>query len=346
MQLQRFDPATDAESVQAAHEIHRAGAPFDDPYEPPQSLRPFTARLTYGWTQDPTQTWLARDGDGQPIGWYLLVLPERENRHLAGVNPMVHPERRRAGLGRMLLRHAAGQAQEAGRTLLVNHARESSPGESFARAVGARRLETIEVRRVLELRGKPAEHWAAMRRQATEKAAGYSLEYWAGTIPDDKLAQVASINAAMADAPHDYAAQTWDVARVEQGRLMHIASGMHSHIVAARHDGSGDLVAMTEVEIDPLVPELGFQGITAVVPQHRGHRLGLLLKARMHEILAELEPQLARVNTGNAAGNKHMIAINEAMGYQVLDRWLSYEMDVGQALAPAPAEHAGSRAQP
>ncbi|HEV2373065.1 MAG TPA: GNAT family N-acetyltransferase [Streptosporangiaceae bacterium] len=344
MQLQRFDPATDAESVQAAHEIHCAGAPFDDPHEPPMSLRPFTAWLTYGWTEDPTQVWLARDDSGQPVGWSKLTLPERENRHLASVMPVVHPERRRAGLGRMLLRHAAGQAQQAGRTVLTCDVRESSPGEAFARAVGARQLETTEIRRELDLRGTTAEQWLALRRQAEPAAQGYSLVYWEGPLPESRLVQMASIYGAMADAPHDHEAQVVDVDRVRLSETVNAATGLRRHTVAALHNESGDVVAVTEVVIDPAEPQQAYQAITAVVSQHRGHRLGLLVKARMHEILAGLEPQLTRISTGNAGGNKHMIAINETMGYQVLDQWPSFEMDVEQALALAAAEHVGSSA--
>jgi hypothetical protein len=38
----------------------------------------------------------------------------------------------------------------------------------------------------------------------------------------------------------------------------------------------------------------------------------------MHELLAEAEPQVKRVVTGNSETNDHMVAINEALGYQIL----------------------------
>ena len=50
---------------------------------------------------------------------------------------------------------------------------------------------------------------------------------------------------------------------------------------------------------------------------HRGHRLGLLLKLAMMELLAATEPQLERIVTWNAQSNEHMIAVNEALGYTV-----------------------------
>ena len=59
---------------------------------------------------------------------------------------------------------------------------------------------------------------------------------------------------------------------------------------------------------------------------HRGHRLGLLVKLAMLDLLAAREPQVTRINTGNADGNRHMIAINERLCFRVLGRWPSWEL--------------------
>jgi len=77
---------------------------------------------------------------------------------------------------------------------------------------------------------------------------------------------------------------------------------------------------VTQVEVAPDEPDWMFQGLTAVVRAHRGHRLGLLVKLAMLEWLAEAEPQRRWMITGNAETNEHMIAINEALGYQPFGR--------------------------
>ena len=69
-----------------------------------------------------------------------------------------------------------------------------------------------------------------------------------------------------------------------------------------------------------------------MVRAHRGHRLGLRIKVAMMDWLAQAEPQLEHIVTGNASSNSHMIGINEDMGYRVLDRWQSLELDVAKAL--------------
>jgi GNAT superfamily N-acetyltransferase len=123
MKLERFDAAADSESVRACHDIFLAGAPADDPDGPPMLSRRFAAWLKLGWTEDPQECWLARGDSGEPCGWYLLALPQRENRHLAELTLVVHPARRRAGLGTALLAHAGARAGELGRTVLQSGAR-------------------------------------------------------------------------------------------------------------------------------------------------------------------------------------------------------------------------------
>jgi hypothetical protein len=70
-----------------------------------------------------------------------------------------------------------------------------------------------------------------------------------------------------------------------------------------------------------------------VARAHRGHRLGLLVKVAMLELLAGREPGLERIITGNADVNEHMIAINTELGYRILDHWLSWELAVADVLA-------------
>src|SRR5690606_40153197 len=67
------------------------------------------------------------------------------------------------------------------------------------------------------------------------------------------------------------------------------------------------------------------QWITLVAPQHRGHRLGLLIKLENHRQLRRERPAVRWIHTGNADVNRHMIAINELLGFQVVDAWREYQ---------------------
>jgi GNAT superfamily N-acetyltransferase len=329
MKVERFDPGMDSASVRACHDIYLSGLPDDDPLGPPMTPRVFAGWLALGWTEDPLETWLARDDSGEPCGWSVLNLPQRENRQLAGLALTVHAGRRRAGRGTALLRHAAGRARQAGRTVLEMDALEGSPGAAFAGTLKAR-LAMTAAQRVLALADLPAGRRAALRGQAEPAALGYTLLTWHGPTPEDAVGEVAALNGAMADAPRESGqeAQAWDAARVRLDERRVAAMGLRAHVVAARAPGPGDLAGLTQMCVDPALPDWGFQELTAVARPHRGHRLGLLLKLAMLDLLAAREPQVTRIVTMNADGNQHMIAINEQLGFRVLSRWPSWELDV------------------
>ena len=334
MKLEQFDPAVDAAGVRACHEIYLAGHPIDDPNHPPMSAQYFAGWLTLGWTEDRQEVWLARDSHGEAHGWCLLSLPQRDNQHQAFVEPTVHPAHRRAGLGAALVRHAAGRAREAGRTVLAGYARDGAPGSAFAGAVGAH-PGLHHVSRVLRLTGRSAGWLAALRAQAEPHTHGYALLSWAGPAPDDLVSGLAAINASgWADMPRNAGeeAQLWDETRVRLDERRIEAQGLRWYTVAVRSRASADLAAFTQVAVDPSGPSWGYQELTAVARPHRGHRLGLLVKVAMLELLAEREPRLTQIMTGNADANQHMTAINAQLGFEVVDEWAYWELDVRQAL--------------
>jgi GNAT superfamily N-acetyltransferase len=334
VQPERFDPAADPEATRLCHEMYLAGLPIDAPNTPGMSRRAFAGWLAKGWTEGRPEAWLVRDGSGVACGWYLLTLPERENTHLAYLDPLVAPACRRRGTGTVLVRHVAAQAHRRGRRLLAAEAREGAPAAAFWRALGGTPGIT-EVTRLLRLDTIPAGRLARLRARAQSAARGYSLLSWEGQIPEHHHAAVAALNQAMADAPRDEGQeeQRWDAARVRESLQRVAAQGLRYYTVAARSGRTGELAGMTQVGVDPFTPRWAFQEMTAVARPHRGHRLGLLAKVAMLELLADCEPLVKRIYTSNADTNQHMIAINAELGFQVIDRWRSWELPVASALA-------------
>jgi GNAT superfamily N-acetyltransferase len=338
VQLERFDPARDQAALGLCHELYLAGLPIDDPRMPAMSRRGFTAWLALGWTEDHPETWLACDAAGRACGWYSITFSERENTHLAYLAALVGPEYRRRGIGTALVRHAAAHAHVRGRTQLAAESRQGSPAESFCRALGAAEGLTEAVR-ALRISDIPDGHLPVLRSRAQAAAQGYTLVSWEGPVPEHHLADVVSLNHAMNDAPIEERreGQVWDVARLRASQARVAAAGLRYYTVAARCQRTGELAGITQLGVDPFTPHWGFQEMTAVARQHRGHRLGLLVKAAMLELLADHEPQLDQIVTGNADGNEHMIAINAELGFRVIDHWLSWELPVASVLAPQAA---------
>jgi GNAT superfamily N-acetyltransferase len=320
MRIEQVDLA-DAARIRACYEVYAAAQRIDAPGDTWLTERPFGNWMTVGGSGDPREVWAVPGQDEGPVtGWYRLELPDQENLDRAYLDLMVLPAARRHGIGRALLRQAAKRTAAHGRSLLGSFAREGSPGEALARAVGAK-ASLVDIRRVLELGQLPAGKLPRLREEADRAAVGYSLVSWTGPVPEELIEQTAALYNALSDAPHDAdsAPEVWDAPRVrERINANRGRSGKHYYSVAAQHDASGELAALTEVIVDPADPGWGHQMITAVIRKHRGHRLGLLVKIAMMDLLATAAPQLERIATWNTESNQHMIAVNEALGYTIL----------------------------
>ena len=85
---------------------------------------------------------------------------------------------------------------------------------------------------------------------------------------------------------------------------------------AARHVTSGTLVAFTQLQAPHNRPETVEQMYTGVLDGHRGHGLGLLLKATNCDLICRERPTSRRIHTFNADENDHMLAINTLLGYR------------------------------
>jgi RimJ/RimL family protein N-acetyltransferase len=162
-------------------------------------------------------------------------------------------------------------------------------------------------------------------------AAGYSLISWTGAVPEDRLDQVAGINAMLADAPRDasWQAEVWNAERVRSADRRITGQGLRYYSMAALAD-SGEMAALSQLGADPERPGWGFQELTAVAREHRGHGLGLAVKLAMLAWLSSAEPGIQQIMTWNAEQNGHMIAINETLGATVLGVPMrSWEWELG-----------------
>jgi GNAT superfamily N-acetyltransferase len=335
MRIVRWDTA-DAAALLGCQAAWAAALDIDDADGARMKGQVLAAWLCRGFTGDPAEAWyIPGTAPGSVVGWYRLELPDLENRDRAGLLIVVDPAARRQGLGRDLLRHAAGRAGAAGRSVLGGEVRDGSAGDAFAVATGAASGMAGAMRR-LDLRTVPAGKFARLRAAATAAATGYSLVRWTGPTPPEYRESLAGVLNAYADAPHDegYEAEAWDGERVrERADAPLRAMGVRTYTIAAAHDASGELAAMTQLSVAPDSPRWGHQGLTAVTRRHRGHRLGLLVKTAMLDWLAEAEPAIELIDTGNASANDHMIAVNDALGFE-LDppEYHTVELAVSQVL--------------
>jgi GNAT superfamily N-acetyltransferase len=331
--IERFDGASDGRALESCHHLAQECIKTDQPDQAPWSLGAFRAKWVEGFNGSPQETWLAADDRGVIAGCYLLTLPDRENLSMARVVLRVAPDRRRGGIGSALLRHCEHRAVLAGRTRLTGEAWDGTSGEAFAKAIGAS-PGIPAVQRTLYLTDEVRRRLPELRREAAGHAAGYSLLSWIGPTPEDSLEQVAAVHGAMADAPRDAGVEVsvWDAARVRRLERLATGHGITQFSVAARHDETGELAALTQTLTDPgAAPSFAFQQLTAVLRAHRGRRLGLLVKVAMLDLLAEIVPDVDRIATNNAGANQHMIAINAQLGFEITGVTRDWELGLTTA---------------
>ena len=302
-------------------EVWAAGQRVDRPDESP---RPATDHVALG--RQLVEPGGSRDGthraavvDGGVVGALRLLLPTKDNPSVAIVDVAVHPHHRRRGIGSSLLAEGIRLASAAGRTELIAEVDEpgpGTPGREFA-VHHSWTCDLFETRRDLVL---PPDEQALSDLEAAARtaSAGYDVVTWRDRTPDELLDDRAVLEQRMTtDAPHGdlpVEEERWDGERIREYEAMHVARGRTVLSAGAVKDGR--LVAFTDLQVPLAQPERASQAGTLVLREHRGHRLGALVKAAVLRELAATMPEVRRISTYNSDSNLPMVAVNEALGFR------------------------------
>jgi GNAT superfamily N-acetyltransferase len=329
MQIEEFTVA-DASAVEEVVALTRAVEKADSPWVHPTTVTTYTGSMRHGWDGETPRCFLARDTDGVAVGSSEFWIGEWDNTDLAWLGVQVHPDRRRRGVGTALMTRMLELTRETGRTKVGVDGWDDEVVRAFADAHGFEKKSQAVNRRQFLADVRPG----ALDRMYDEAAAAgsaYELVRVVGRTPDELMDKVAVMTAAINDAPLDdldIEDEVFPPERIRSYEEATMARGRRLYRLIARHRETGDLAGHTVVAVEEDRPAYGHQHDTSVVRAHRGHRLGLLLKAGMLRWLADVEPQLESVDTWNAESNDHMIAVNEALGYRVLGRALQFQRRV------------------
>jgi GNAT superfamily N-acetyltransferase len=194
----------------------------------------------------------------------------------------------------------------------------SDPGARFLLRRGFT-LEQVSRGSVLALPFDEAELLA--HRTVAERGAGpdYRVVLWSGPTPEDRRGDVAALYTRMStDEPVGGLAvveERWDEARLIDEEESLQGGGRTLLTAAAEHVPSGRLVGFTRLSLPADRLRAAEQEETIVLDRHRGHRLGMLVKVANLQYLAEVAPETPLVFTFNAEENRHMLRVNEALGF-------------------------------
>lgn len=293
-------------------------------------------------------------GDATPadparvLGSLSVHLPNEHNTHLVEAFVNVRESARGRGVGTALAERAEAIAREAGRRLVVSwsdHAAEppepTDPDDApvvrpstgsgripddaasrFARRLGYA-LEQAERHSVLDL---PADGalLAGLEAQATAASGpDYRVVTWTDAAPERWVDAYGVLFTRMStDVPLgglDIEEDVWDAARVRDFEATHAEAGHRLLVAAAEHIPTGTLAAYTVLVVragEAGDPDAVFQDSTLALKEHRGHRLGMLVKVANVRAVQAAFPGAERIHTWNAEENEHMLAINVAMGFR------------------------------
>jgi GNAT superfamily N-acetyltransferase len=329
MELTWLDPEhLDDGDVAGAVALLDAARLVDSPHElVGPTVFMFTTSLQHGWDGNPPLAAVARDEKDRVVAVLQVHLPRWDNTHLGSVNVTVDPLARRRGIGRLLFDAGVDRVHAEGRRLVLSDCWADSAGVEFARAMGLEQA-SVAVQRRQQLPTIDWRHLDAEYAAAASRAAGYELVHIAGPTPDDMLADVAAMTAAINDAPIDdldIEDEVFSTERIRAFETARLAYRERFYRIIARELGTGVLAGHTMVALNVENPGIGWQYDTSVLRAHRGHRLGRLLKIAMLRWLAEQEPQLRTIDTWNAASNAYMIEVNEVLGYQVVATGIEWQ---------------------
>ncbi|MBO0811886.1 MAG: hypothetical protein J2P23_07540 [Microlunatus sp.] len=163
---------------------------------------------------------------------------------------------------------------------------------------------------------------------AARPADDYEVIEWSGRTPEDWVEGYAElrtkVTTAVPTGELTEEEQIWDADRVRNRDDRNARAGVITQTTAARHRPTGELVAFTGLA-RPALPDgrAVMQGYTMVLPEHRGHNLGLRIKINNIRQLMAADHGAARIITGNAGENEAMLRINQALGFRpfVMTGW-------------------------
>jgi GNAT superfamily N-acetyltransferase len=286
--------------------------------------------------QSPNQPYYRRtllsalDGD-RVVGTTELGGSTTDNLHLADLEVAVLPDRRRQGIGRALHDEALRRIRADGRTSICGEVSVAgavddgdSPAYAFATALGFERVHR-EDHLVLPL-PVPDDHLAALRTAVTDRAPGYDVVTWGNRCPDEYAAGYCEMKTQMSnDVPVgeiDYQpiVYTEERLRTEEQR----ASRSYQLVVAAARRTSDGTFGGYSVLYLPLGQTYVQQDDTLVMPEHRGHRLGTILKLATLDVVRREHPERVAIHTWTDPGNHAMYRTNLGFGFAVAERM--YEM--------------------
>lgn len=318
--------------VELRNTVETAGYGTDELNYSAEELLPGWAHQDFG----PKRLFVARS-DGRIVGRAVFETQADAQSDYVWLLVQVHPEWRRRGIGTALSDRLEQLAAQEGRTTQVVYTvSPQAPGPRLPAPTGfgslpadnsevrfllgrGYSLEQIERGSRLPLSDDTSELTRQFEMASAAAGPDYALHYWIDRSPPEWREDVALMYTRMStDAPTagiEEPEDVWTVERLVTHEEAEAASPRTTLTAAVEHRPSGRLAGFTELSVPAELHRPVAQEDTLVLKEHRGHRLGMLLKAANLLHLAHERPGHPSVITFNAEENRHMLDVNEAVGF-------------------------------
>ena len=262
-------------------------------------------------------------------GLAIFGFEQDKNLDLAYVDINVPAGPRAWDIEKALFDEASRQTAELGRKRLAIGMPETMDPAAFAARQGDGRLTDTAISSALDLSTIDRAQYAAWA-EPSAKNSEYSLVRWIDHCPDEYAESFCAALGAMADQPigtFEYEFATYDLDRLRFYEEQSKEYGVRRYVqVALAPDGT--VAGFNMHAAYPDEPAYIDIWDTAVVRAHRGHGLGLRVKAAASLWVLEERPDTRWVRTFNNDENKWMLAVNRKMGYRATFNFPGYEFTI------------------
>jgi GNAT superfamily N-acetyltransferase len=285
------------------------------------------------YENEPTRMFVARDG-GRIVGSASYESEPGDDPQTVWLRVDVLPGYRRRGIGTALARTLEQIASTDGvRKAIAYTVSAEAPGERIEAPTGfgsvpagnpevqfllgnGFRLEQVERCSRLAL---PIETTPTLDASLARLSDDFAVHTWVDYTPPQWRVDMANLRQRMSteepgaglDEPEDL----WSVDRLVEHEERLDMSPRTSLTAAVEYKPTGRLVGFTTLSVPAEVRRAVSQEDTLVLPEQRGHALGMLLKLTNLDQLQRLFPGHPSITTFNAEENRHMLDVNEAIGF-------------------------------